>query len=48
MLAALFSLIVTVYTVNAAELAKEGSGEYRSGRTAKIDVMKMGKARFGM
>ena len=32
-------------TVQASELAKEGTGEYRSGRSAKVDVMKMGKDR---
>jgi hypothetical protein len=26
-----------------AELAKEGSGDYRSGRTAEISMLKMGK-----
>jgi len=43
MLAVLFGLIVTVSTVSAAELAKEGSGKYRSGRTAEINVLKMGE-----
>ena len=38
MLAVLFSLVVTFSTVSAAELAKEGSG-----RTAKINVLKMGE-----
>jgi len=43
MLAVLFGLIVTISTVRAAELAKEGSGKYRSGRTAEINVLKMGE-----
>ena len=38
MLAVLFGLVVTFSTVSAAELAKEGSG-----RTAKINVLKMGE-----
>ena len=27
----------------SAELAKEGSGNYRSGRTAEVTILKMGK-----
>ena len=44
-LAALFSLFVTVSAVSA-ELAKEGSGDYRSGRTAQVTIMKMGEERM--
>jgi hypothetical protein len=44
-LVALFGLSVTVSAVYA-ELAKEGSGEYRSGRSAKVKVLKLGKDRM--
>ena len=43
MLATLLGVIVTFSTVGAGELAKEGSGKYRSGRTAKVNVLKMGE-----
>ena len=35
-------LASTVY----AELAKEGSGKYRSARSSKVDVLKLGKERL--
>ena len=46
MLAALFGFIVSFSTIGAGELAREGSGKYRSGRTAKLNVLKMGTERM--
>lgn len=38
----LFVISLNAASVNA-ELAKEGSGDYRSGRTAQVSVLKMGE-----
>ena len=46
MLAIVFGVVLIVSTVGAGELAKEGSGDYRSGRTAKLNVLKMGTERM--
>jgi hypothetical protein len=43
MLAVLLGLVVSFSTVSAEELAKQGNGKYRSGRTAKVNVLNMGK-----
>jgi hypothetical protein len=41
-------LIVTAGTLVGAEMAKEGSGDYRSGRTGTFEVLAMGKERLQM
>jgi hypothetical protein len=41
-------LIITAGTVVGAEMAKEGSGDYRSGKTATPVVIAMGKERLQM
>ena len=39
----LMLILVLLPAAVHAELAKEGSGDYRSGRTAQISILKMGK-----
>jgi hypothetical protein len=41
--AVLLSSMVYFTTASAGELAKEGSGKYRSGRTAEISTLRLGK-----
>lgn len=40
------SFVIMASHGSAAELAKEGSGAYRSGRSATVEVMKLGKDRL--
>ena len=46
MLVSLFGIIISFSIVSAGELAKAGSGNYRSGRTAKLNILKMGPERM--
>ncbi len=39
----IFSVLFFLGSIASAELAKKGSGDYRSGRTAQISILKMGK-----
>ncbi len=41
-------LIITTGTVVGAEMAKEGSGDYRSGKTGTFEILAMGKERLQM
>lgn len=41
-------LIITTGAIGGAEMAKEGSGEYRSGKVGTFDFMAMGKERGQM
>ena len=41
-------LIITTGTVVGAEMAKEGSGDYRSGKTGIFEILAMGKERLQM
>ena len=41
-------LLISAGTVFSAELAKEGSGDYRSGKTGTFTVLPMGKERLHM
>jgi hypothetical protein len=41
-------LIITAGTAFGAEMAKEGSGDYRSGKTGTFEVLAMGKERLQM
>ncbi len=43
LLATVFGLWIAFSTVNAAELAKEGTGNYRSGRSAEVTYLQMGE-----
>jgi len=41
-------LLITAGTVIGAEMAKEGSGDYRSGKTGTFELLAMGKERVQM
>ena len=41
-------LIITAGTAFGAEMAKEGSGDYRSGKTGTFEILAMGKERLQM
>lgn len=41
-------LLISAGTVFGAELAKEGSGDYRSGKTGTFEILAMGKERLQM
>ncbi len=41
-------LLITAGNVFGAEMAKEGSGDYRSGKTGTFEVIAMGKERVQM
>jgi hypothetical protein len=40
---ALFVFVISFSTVDATELAKEGSGKYRSGRSAEVKILQLGE-----
>ena len=47
MIIAVFGLVFSVFIANA-EMAKEGSGEYRSGKSGTFEVLKLSEGRLQM